>query len=155
MRPRHGLQVVQTFSLCLFIQVQVRLWKCIEDQDINCVCGAAIREGKHVIEMSMCNKGKKSEPTPLRTVKRSPGKLPRGIEVTRDIHGQSLDQQVTLVILPNEVMCTLCCFRTLIEVFCIMSKNPFIPGNVCLIWSVTQGTRLNFFLGNPQLRAWD
>ncbi|XP_031570864.1 von Willebrand factor D and EGF domain-containing protein-like [Actinia tenebrosa] len=77
------------------VEVQVRLWEC--SAGVNCVCGAAIREGKHVIEISMCNKKDQVGPTVLRTIKRSSGKLPRGIEVTRSINGQSLDQEVTLL----------------------------------------------------------
>ncbi|XP_031555133.1 uncharacterized protein LOC116292034 [Actinia tenebrosa] len=71
--------------------VHVRLWICAGQ--MTCVCGAAIREGKDVIVISMCNKMKDSVPTILRTLKRSPGSLSKGIQITKKISGSSLEQE--------------------------------------------------------------
>jgi hypothetical protein len=61
---------------------------------MTCICGAAIREGKDVIVISICNKLKTSMPTILRTIKRSPGSLSKGIQINKKINGASLEQEV-------------------------------------------------------------
>jgi hypothetical protein len=64
---------------------------------MTCICGAAIREGKDVIVISICNKLKTSMPTILRTIKRSPGSLSKGIQMNKKINGASLEQEVICV----------------------------------------------------------
>lgn len=55
------------------------------------MCGVAIREGKDVIELSFCNElfdDEISETTPKRFLKRSPGHLADGVQISeKSYHG--------------------------------------------------------------------
>ncbi|XP_031570892.1 von Willebrand factor D and EGF domain-containing protein-like, partial [Actinia tenebrosa] len=82
----------------LKVEVHVRSWTC-HKSGATCVCGVAIREGKDVIELSICNQvlnNENKEPTKLFVRKKSPGRLANGIQVNENLKGQSLEHEVIL-----------------------------------------------------------
>jgi hypothetical protein len=91
-----NVYLVTLFPIVLFsAQVHIRLWICRDK--VTCGCAVAIREGKDVIVLSICNEllnNEKTEPTQLIVNKTSPGRLSRGIHISKKIRGRSLEHEV-------------------------------------------------------------